>query len=311
MKGRTGPTASPPVTDAGVLPDPDQAAGRIGLFVGGYLALGAVWAAFAVFGTIVGGNRLLVGLAAAGVAAGMVQLAMRWRGTQYDPLAVMAACGASLYVALAAARLLGAVGADGRLLFWSVVLVAVPSALSLLLWMPHPILGANVAAGIAISVIAAPLGDLGLSVVGAKALVLALVLSAVATIVDLRTRSRAGSLLHYSAVAAFALADLVIGITLDDVATGLVIASLALGQLAISLLLRRRSWAVSGWVTFAMALLSVLGASATDAVLGSVAAGIAALPLIALALQLQRHGERMRGVLLDAMPGRLADAFPR
>lgn len=300
-----------PAPGSSVFAGPDQMAGRIGLFVGGYLALGAAWTAFATFVAIVGGNRLLVGLAASGVAVGMVQLAERWRDTQYDPLAVMAAFGSSLYLAYAVANILGAAGAEGRLLFWAVVLVVVPATLSMLLWMPHPILGANVAVGVAVGVIAAPLGDLGLSVVGAKALVLALLLSALATIVDLRTRSRAGSLLHYSAVAAFALADLIIGIKLDDVATGLVIASLALGQLAIALLLRRRSWAVSGWVTFAMALLSVLGASASEALLGSVAAGIAAIPLIALALQLQRHGEQVRWLLLDAMPEDLAAAFPR
>jgi hypothetical protein len=300
-----------PSPGASVFAGPDQMAGRIGLFVGGYLVLGTVWVVFATFAAIVGGNRLLVGLAAAAVAVGMVQLAEQWRDTQYDPLAVMAAFGSTLYLAYAAANVLGAAGADGRLLFWSVLLIAVPAALAMLLWMPHPILGANVALGVTVGVIGAPLGELGLSVAGAKALVLALVLAAMAAIVDLRTRSRAGSLLHYSAVAAFAVADLIIGIKLDDIATGLVVASLALGQLALALLLRRRSWAVSGWVTFTMALLSVLGASASDALFGSLVSGVAAVPLIALALQVQRHGERLRWTLLEAMPDDLAATFPR
>jgi hypothetical protein len=191
------------------------------------------------------------------------------------------------------------------------VLVAVPGALATLLWMPHPILGANVAIGVAAGVLGAPLGAIGLSVAGAKALVLALVLAAVATIVDLRTRSRAGSLLHYTAVAAFAVADLVIGLRLEDIAAGLVIASLALGQLVLALLLRRRSWAVSGWVTLAMALLSLLGATPDEALLGSATAGIAAVPLVALALQLQRHGEQVRRTLLAAVPEELAGSFPR
>jgi hypothetical protein len=296
---------------ASVFAGPDEMAGRVGLFVGGYLALGGAWVAFLAFTALVGGNRIVVGVAAGAVAVGLVQLAERWRDTELDPLAVMAAFGSSLYLAHAAADVFGAVGADGRLLVWAVVLVAVPAALATLLWMPHPILGANVAVGVTVGVIAVPLGELGLSVAGAKALVLALLLATVATIVDLRTRSRAGSLLHYSAVAAFAVADLVIGIRLDDIATGLVIASLALGQLALALLLRRRSWAVSGWVTFTMALLSVLGASASDAVLGSITTGIAAVPLIALALQLQRHGELVRWTLLDALPPDVAAAFPR
>jgi hypothetical protein len=284
--------------------------GRIGLFVGGYFALGLVYAAFEGVSELLGSASLLVAVLAGALAGGMLHVADRTRATELEPLGIIAAFGSTLYVALAVTYLGRSTGADGSLLFWTVVLASLPVALATLLWMPHPILGANVAVAVAVFVIAAPLGDDGESIPGGKALLLGLVLAALAVIVDLRTASRAGSLLHYSAVAVLAVAKLIIGIELDALIGGGVIAGLAVGELGVALLMRRRSWAVSAWVTLVLAGAIAAGASLAGALAGSTVAGIVAVPLIYVALNLQRHGEEVRAMLLAALPTDLAASFP-
>jgi hypothetical protein len=302
---------SPPPAPPGWASAPGRdTTARVGLFLGGYFALAFAFAVYGGLTSALGDHDLLRFLLAGAFAAGALWWADRARGSELDALAVMAAFGSTAFVTLATTHLASSTGADGRLLFWTVTLVALPVAVATLLWMPHPILGINVAVGAAVLVIAAPLGSAGESVPGGKALLLALLLTGLAVAVDLRTRSRAGSLLHYSAVAVLAVAKLLLGIDLGTLVVALLLTGFAVAELAVSLLLRRRSWAVSGWVTLAVAVLTATGASVVSAVLGSVTAGLAAVPLIAAAIALHRDGERLRRMLLDALPLDLAATFP-
>jgi hypothetical protein len=222
----------------------------------------------------------------------------------------MAAFGSTIYVALAAAHLAGSTGTDGGLLFWTVLAVVVPTSIATLLWLPHPILGVNVAVGAAVFAARAPVGHGGLAEVGGKALLLAFVLTSIGCLVDLHTGTRGGSVLHYSGVAVLAVAKLIIGIELDALVGGGVLAILGLGELGIALLWRRRSWAVSGWVTVLLAAIVVLGASVSAALSGGLLAALLAVPLGWLALTMQRRGEDLRAVVLGALPEDLAATFP-
>jgi hypothetical protein len=287
-----------------------QATARIGLFVGGYFALAFAFGVHGLLADALGDVDLLQAALAGAFAGGLLWWADRARGTDLDALAVMAAFGSTAFVTLTTAHLASSTGADGRFLFWTVTVVALPVAVATLLWMPHPVLGINVALGAAVLVIASPLGSAGASVPAGKALLLALVLAGLAVAVDLRTRSRAGSLLHYSAVAVLAVAELLLGIDLDAVVVAPVLTAIAVAELVLALLLRRRSWAVSAWITLAVAVLTACGASVLGAALGGLTAVLAAVPLVATALALQREGEQLRALLLDALPPDLAASFP-
>jgi hypothetical protein len=304
----TLPRPRPAARGGDIEPNP---VGRIGLFVAGYFGLGLMWGLYRLAVAALGDADLLLAAVAGALAGGLLKVADATRGRELEPLGIMAAFGSTIYVALAAAHLGGSTGADGDLLFWTVLAVAVPTSIATLLWLPHPILGINVAVGAAVFAVRAPVGDGGLSEVGGKALLLAFLLTSVGCLVDLHTGSRSGSVLHYSGVAALAFAKLIIGIELDALVGGGILAILGLGELGIALLWRRRSWAVSGWVTVLLATVVGLGASVAAALTGGLLAAVLAVPLGALALTMQRHGEELRWVVLDALPEDLAATFPR
>ncbi|MDP1819252.1 MAG: hypothetical protein Q8K58_05085 [Acidimicrobiales bacterium] len=284
-------------------------AGRAGLFAGGYLALAVAAGAHAGLASLLSGAAFLRAVLAGGLAIGMLHVADRSRATELEPFGVVAAFGSTIWFTLAVADLGRATGADGPLLFWAVVLVALPVSVATLLWLPHPILGINVAVGAAVFVIAAPLGD-GRSAPGAKALLLGIVLLGLALVVDLRTSSRAGSLLHYAAIAVLSVAKLMIGIELDPLLAAGAIAALGLGELVVGIVLRRRSWAVSAWVTSVLAGSVVLVSIAGGALAEETFAGLVALPLLYVALLVHREGDVVRHLAFDALPPPLVARLP-
>jgi hypothetical protein len=222
----------------------------------------------------------------------------------------MAAFGSAFYVAMAAGSAAVAAGAEGKGIFWAVVATSLPYAMAVLLWQPHPLLGLNVAVAATAFVVAAPIGDGGTAVASGKAVLLAATLATLAVIVDLRTRSRAGSLLHHSAVVVLLVAKLLLASQLEGLEPVGVIAGLAVAEIFVALMMRRRSWAVSGWVTLGLTMVAALGAAPAEALLGSVAGGVVAIPLGLAAFTLQSRGEDARRTVLAALPREVAASFP-
>jgi hypothetical protein len=293
-----------------------NATGRVGLFVGGYFALGLGFGVFRAALAVLGvgldgsGDRILVFLLAAFFGWGLLLAAERARATELQPLGIVAASGATTFFAVSAASFGAALGFGPRGVVWMVVLVALPISAAVLLWLPHPVLGLNVAVGCIAFVILAPLGDSGRSVAGGKALFLAAILATLAVTVDLRTRSRAGSLLHYSALVALVLAKIILVVELEGAVAPMVLAGLGVAELLVSLVFRRRSWALDGWVTLVLAGFLLLGVSITDAVVGSFGGAIVVAPLVALAWTVQRDGDRLRTTLFAVLPDDWRATFP-
>ena len=296
--------------------------GRTGLFVAGWFMLGAVHTAYfnaaawlVGFGVDVPESLPATELLPAGVlasifACGLLGLAALTRGRASEPLGVIAASAAAHYVALAGGLTLHASGVTGDALFWSVVGVAVIASVIILLWVPHPFLGLNAAVAVGVAVVSLPIArgsEPGIVVV-TKSLLLGLTLVALAFIVEVRTRSRASSLLHYAAVGCFAVAEVV---SYNRLSAGMGAAALlefGLLALAFGLIARRRSWALLGWITvefFAFALARAMFGLRLDLT----GLGIVAIPLVGAALAAQRAQDHARHALLSGLPPRVREAL--
>jgi hypothetical protein len=306
----------------GALPTPVVAGrrdvvGRAGLFVAGYFLLGLVNTLFwSVLGGTIdetherGPQLMVTVVAAAALAGALLFVAQRWRATPVEPLGIMAAVGSIEYLALSIGVLGYELGLTGKPLFWLVVLTVLPVSLAILLWLPHPLLGVTVAIATLLAVVAAPLGDGLESSVAGKSLLLGVLFAAMAIIVDLRTRSRAASVLHYAGVLALVVAKVAIVNDLGAALGYATLSTVALAELAIALLLRRRSWAYSGWVTLELSMAGLLAtALATSPVSRDILGAVAPLLLVG-AIVMQRREDRWRRRLLAAMPPDLAERFP-
>lgn len=309
---------SPTGAQPAPLPTRKNTAGRAGLFVGGYFALGLVQTMFWMLASIFvsedglgSGSRIgwvVVSGIAAGFVAGLLWIMRKWRTPDLEPLAVMAAFGSFTYAGIASGGLAYGVGLDGFALFWSVVLVAVPFGLATMFWMPHPFLGLNVGFATAAAVIAAPLGSA--EFIGpAKALLLGAVLASLALVVDVRTRSRAGSLLHYFAVVALAVAKVWLAGLLDPVAAIGIVSGLAYAELLVAIVMKRRSWSYSAWITIEL-LLVALVVVVSPVPLSFDLLGWVAPVVIVGAVVLQRREEAIRNRILAGLPPDVAARMP-
>jgi hypothetical protein len=296
--------------------------GRMGLFVGGWFALGAVHAGYATaaswlvgFGVDAPQDLPPAELAPAAVvavvfAAGLLAITAVTKGRPAEPLGVISASGSIPYVGLATGLGLYSGGVEGNLLFWLVVGTVSASSVALLLWVPHPFLGVNAALATTVGVVALPIGSGAgpAAVTVLKALLLGFALVSLAFVVEVRSRSRAGSVLHYGAVAAFAVAEVVSYHRFGPAPGAAILLELGILALLFGLVARRRSWSFLGWLTLEFCLFALLRALfGLDLDLTSL--GIAAIGLIGLALTAQRYQHRLRSALLSGLPAGVRDAL--
>lgn len=302
----------------GVLPAPAPASrtGRIGLFVGGFFALFLV---SSISGTIVSNflddgastpARTVAALVTASFAGGLLLVARRWRHGELEPLAVMAAFGATGYVAQTVQIAADTAGMSGDQTFWAVVLASLVSGVAILLWLPHPVLGVSVGLAAIVAAVAAPVGWDGPGSVSTRAFLLAAFLLVLALVVDLRTRSRAGSFLHYEAVVALVVAKIAFASAVEWYVSLPIILGMGIVELFVALVDRRRSWGFSAWVTIQLALVGYVAV-----VFGWVGIdwGIFGLPapaILVAAFVLQRREEQFRGQLVELLPRSIADRLP-
>jgi hypothetical protein len=182
--------------------------------------------------------------------------------------------------------------------------------LAILLWLPHPVLGVNVGVGIVAAVIAARLPNDGISLVASKALLIGVALLLLGVVVDARTRSRAGSALHYMGVIAMAVGKVAAFNALGG-AEGLgVAATLASLELVVALVDRRRSWAYSAWITLEFVALGLFGLAFGGTAINADTLGFVAPLLVLGAVLVQRRQEGVRQRILASLPPGVAGRFP-
>ena len=241
--------------------------GRLGMFVGGYFCLGIVFAAYAVILRGLGANSesapapVVEAPLSIAFAIGLFALARRTWSHTLEPVGIMGALASNVFVARGVWMSCEVLGVDDGTSFYVTAFVITPLLVATLVRLPHPILGLSVAIGVLVSVVSAPLPGGG-STVGARALICGLLLAVLACTVEARTRSRAGSLLHYGAVIAMLVAkvsivDLVADGRTDSLGTAALL-PLAMFELSLALVTQRRSWTFSGWLTLAVAIGGVI-----------------------------------------------------
>jgi hypothetical protein len=293
-------------------------AGRAGMFVAGYFTLGLLntifWNAVGHPASLSDDHRvraLVVGLVATAMTAGMLFITRLLRDGEFEPFAVMAALGAAEYITVAAVGFGRSAGFDDRPLVWFVLALALPAVVAILLWLPHPVLGLSVAVGVVVAACSVPIGVEGTAEVATRAFLIGIAGLALGVVVDLRTLTRAGSWLHYLGVAGFAIGTIATLMEIEALPGVLVATGLAMIELVPAILLRRKSWAYLGWVTFAVALAEFIGWALGSFGVSTRPFSIAAPLLIVSAIVLRRNEEKLRDRFLSELPPDLVGRFPR
>ena len=287
-------------------------ASRAGLYIGAFVALQAVFAAYAAtvralhFGQATDAIRptAIDGLLALGFAASTGMFGLKMRGRVLEPVGAVSVFGCCGFLTFG----LHVVGESMGVSFGTWVVLAVCAVVAgLMLVFPHPLLGLYLAVYLVVLSLMVHLPGSGVAV---RALATGAALLLVAVWIESRTRSRTASALHYFAVTAWLVAKIAIGSDLPDDIAAAALLPLAAVEFAVALVWQRRSWSVSAWLTAAVSVSGLIDmvASGVTGEEGDVGY-LAGLAVIGVAFVLhQRRGELARFIASE-LPSGIRPAF--